>query len=215
MDDTTTKDSEVHEDIALRLMCGDESVLEEILRRPGYAPAVQRTLCLKYEGYLTEEDIEDVVSVAIRKLWDYRESYDESKGSVRTLLYRIADNYAIDVQRSGWYKARRLEAVIEADDNDDDPLEQLARLDRHPGQDVSADPDEVDEKRNAAVRKVLDELRPEFRYILEADARAGGDGVPQAELAAELHVPVGTASVWRARAKEAFRKGMRRLGYDH
>lgn len=212
----TTTDTEAHEDIALRLLCGDESVIEDILRRPGYAPAVQGALCKKYEGYLNEQDIEDIVAVAIRKLWDYRESYDESKGSVRSLLYRIADNYAKDVQKQGWYKARQKEIVIEPNEDGDDPLEQLAQYDRYLGQRSydDADLDDGSCKLESAIHKVLNTLRPEFKYILEADAYAGDDGISQAELAKRLNVPVGTAKVWRSRARDEFRKGMKTLGYD-
>jgi len=212
----TTTDAEAHEDIALRLLCGDELVLEDILRRPGYAPAIQKALCKKYEGYLTEEDVEEIVADAIKKLWDYRESYDESKGSLRSLLYSIADNCAKDVQKQGWYKARQKEIVIEPNEDGDDPLEQLAQYDRYLSQ-RSCDDVDLDggsSKLGSAVHKVLNTLRPEFKYILEADAHAGDDGISQAELARRLGVPVGTAKVWRSRARDEFRKGMKALGYD-
>lgn len=213
MDETTTKSIDVHEDIAIRLLCGDESVLGDILRRPGYAPAIQEVLCKKYEGYLTYEDIQDVICIAIRKLWDYRESYDESKASVRTLLSCIANNTAQDIQKNGWYKARKMETVLPPNEDDSDPLQQLAQYNRYLGQSSGNDP-EIDEKLKHAIEKTLSALRKEFRYILEADAHAGDDGVSQAELARQLNAPVGSVKVWRSRAKEAFRKEMKKLGYD-
>jgi RNA polymerase sigma factor (sigma-70 family) len=209
----TTQNADVHEDIALRLMCGDESVIADILRLPGYAPAIEKVLCGKYRGYLNTEDISDIIADAIWKLWQYRESYDESEGSVRSLLFIIADRCARDVLKHGWQKARQLEKVLVAEEGSDDPLEQIARIDQHLCL-VPDEEEEMDVRLTYAVHKALNALRSEYRYVLEADAYAGDDGVSKAELAKRLGVPVGTIGVWRLRAREAFRKELKKLGYD-
>jgi RNA polymerase sigma factor (sigma-70 family) len=209
----TITDAQIHDDIALRLICGEESVLEDILRLPGYAPAIAKVLCQKYRGYLTEEDIRDVIVMAVTKLWEHRERYDDSKGSVRSYLHRIADNTAKDIQKHGWFKAKRLEVVIQPKDEESDPLEQLARIDHHPNLSPSDDPDSNSDL-STAIQDSLKTLRDEYRYILEADAYAGNEGVTLAHLAERLRVPVGTVKAWRSRAKEAFRKELKSRGYD-
>lgn len=87
-----------------------EEALEEILR--SYGAAVIEVLNVKYTkrlGVLRYEDIEDVVSIALRRVWESRSSYDQNKQSLRAWFYCIADNAAKDVLRHGWHKARSLE----------------------------------------------------------------------------------------------------------
>src|SRR4051794_6474491 len=96
--------------LAMALFDNDESVLGEILRL--YAPDILESLHSRFTkrmGVLKYEDIEDAVSVALRKLWDARASYDDTKQSIRVWFYCLAEHVALDVLKSGWYKARKLE----------------------------------------------------------------------------------------------------------
>src|SRR5947209_8750141 len=97
-------------EMTAKLLRGDEQVLEEILRSLG--PAVRALLCQKYRGSQTPEDIEDVLAIALYRLWRGRHLYRPDKASLPVWFYRIADNVVKDVLRSGWHKARRMEVHL-------------------------------------------------------------------------------------------------------
>ena len=140
------------------------------------------------------EDIEDVVSIALRRLWDARADYDDTKQSLRVWFYCIAENAAKDVLKHGWHKARRLE--------------------RYPGQDwLDQKPDgktpasaslKGSEKRKASkeatdLEKVVNKLSDEQRAIVMADA-ASRDGAASNEfLADDLGIPAAHVRVYRPR----------------
>src|SRR4051794_27404104 len=96
--------------LGIALLEDDESALEDILRL--YGPDVTKVLHAKYtlrRGVLTLEDIEDVVIIALHRLWEARASYDDRKQTLRAWFFCIADNAAKDVKKLGWDKARKLE----------------------------------------------------------------------------------------------------------
>ncbi len=52
-----------------------------------------------------KESAEEALTDAFLKIWDQIDSYDESKGTLFTWMYRIARNQAIDARRSRNFKA--------------------------------------------------------------------------------------------------------------
>src|SRR6266481_28394 len=91
--------------LALALLEDDEDALAEILRC--FAPAIIETLHASFTRrlrLLRYEDIEDVVSIALRRLWDARADYDDTKQSLRVWFYCIAENAAKDVLKHAWHK---------------------------------------------------------------------------------------------------------------
>src|SRR5687768_2460640 len=106
MADTQTWEAQ-QEDLALRLMTGDEDALRDVLRY--LAPSVMSCLRGKYQKLLSAEDIEDVVSMALFDLWEYRHKYDDQKASLWTIYYLFADRTAQDVISAGWQQMRRRE----------------------------------------------------------------------------------------------------------
>jgi RNA polymerase sigma factor (sigma-70 family) len=196
--------------LALALLEGDEDALAEILRC--YAPAVMEALHARFVlrlCLLRHADIEDVVSIALGRLWDARASYDDTKQSLRVWFYCIAENVAKDVLKHGWHKARRLE--------------------RNPGHDwLEAKQDHTcpdpakptgKEKRRATkeatdLETALNKLSHEQRTIVIADA-ASRDGTASNEfLADELGIPAAHVRVYRGRAYANLRREMKRLGHD-
>jgi RNA polymerase sigma factor (sigma-70 family) len=196
--------------LALGLLDNDEDALAEILWC--YAPAIIETLHARFTTRLRllgYEDIEDVVSIALRRLWDARASYDDRKQSLRVWFYCIAENVAKDVLKHGWHKARRLE--------------------RNPGQEWLAEkPDytcpgpakpTTKERRKATkeatdLEIALNKLSYEQRTIVMADA-ASRDGAACNEfLADELGIPAAHVRVYRGRAYATLRREMKRLGHD-
>lgn len=206
---------DLQDNIALGLWDGNESVVEAILTH--YGPVVEKALMKKYAPHLGAEDCEDVVCEAISRLWQARSTYDDKKAKVKTWLYKIADNCAKDVLRSGWHKAQEREQGKEPD-----LLEELATYDRHAGQ---HEPDEDDplnggmqakeSKLMQDFRQVLSSLPETQRLILEQDALAGEDGVDTAVLGARLGgIPAATIRVYRKRAKDAVQAEMKKRGHN-
>lgn len=207
MVDKDTSEQDLQDEIMLKMLEDDESTLSDILHH--YAPTIQNALASKYRCLLNNTDMEDVLSVAIMKFWNVRESYDDRKGSIRAFLYRIADNTAKDVLRHGWHKAKCMERVVEKDF-----LEQSLIVQNDPDQSASNDTNSADTKESQAINKVLAALPEVQREILLVDAMT--DGVADsAELGERLGgYPAVTIRQYRMRARNALRDGMKRLGFE-
>ena len=195
--------------LALALLEGDEDALGEILRC--YAPAIIDTLHARFVTrmrLLRYEDIEDVVSIALRRLWDARAEYDDRQQSIRVWLYCIAENVAKDVLKHGWHKARRLERNPGQDwleEKQDQPCSTPAPSTDEEGKKPS--------KEATDLAAALGKLSEEQRKIVMADT-ASRDGTASNEfLADDLGIPAAHVRVYRPRAYEKLRKEMKRLGH--
>lgn len=195
----TKPPDEFHDDIALRLMEGDESVLGDILQH--YGPALEKAIDMRFTP-LAAEDAEEVAADAVLRLWQHRRHYDPCKASVRTLLYRIAVNRAKDVIALGWQKARRTEEQV-----DPDFLSQFEA----PEEMVELPPD--DEKLRNDVNVALSVLSEHQRRILETGAFAGSARVKDSVLAKELGIPVARVAVERHRGKKKLAERLKLLGH--
>lgn len=207
--ENSESEQDLQDAIALKVFDGDESAITDMLIH--YGPRIERALLERFRGTLTVEDIEEVISDAVRRFWSIRTEYDDKKASIRWLLYVIARRQARDVLRLGWRKAKLLELNVEREF-----LEGQYVDERHVGAAAPDDPPapEAIARRDQAVRDALAELPDVQRAILEHDALAD-DEVDSAELGRQLGgIPGGTIRVYRSRAKEAFRKGMKKRGFD-
>lgn len=215
-------DSISQPDIGQRLISGDETALEAALRAHG--PPVKALLRRKFFGPLTESDFEDVLAVALYRMWQYRTRYDSSRASLRVWFYRIAENVARDVLRHGWQKARQLEVAFE-------PLALSAVVDHRTTShfaDTNASPNQPtseieseDHDENLGNRPIGEDLLevlkllPEAqRRILLADAESTDGKVASQDLASELGIPASTIRVYRRRALEKVRSEMDRRGWE-
>jgi RNA polymerase sigma factor (sigma-70 family) len=202
-------EQDLQDAIVLKVFDGDESAITDMLIH--YGPRLEKSLARRFQGKLTAEDIEEILSDALRKFWSFRAKYDDKKCSIRWLLYVIARRRARDVLRAGWRKAKGLELDIEKEF-----MELQYADERHVNASVPDDPppNETDAKRDQAVRDTLAEMHEVQRQILEHDALAE-DEIDATELGRRLGgIPGGTIRVYRTRAKEAFQKGMKKRGYD-
>ncbi|MCD0462505.1 RNA polymerase sigma factor [Roseiconus lacunae] len=95
--------------LAFRLMEDDESALAEILEL--YGSAIIRMILATYKTF-NVEDAEDVLSIAIAKLWDRRQQYDESDGPLRAYFYKIADNTAKDIFNPDYSPGRDHDEIV-------------------------------------------------------------------------------------------------------
>lgn len=200
-------------DLALRLMDDDESALVEILRR--YGPAIAAALRGKYET-LNYQDVEDMLSIALWRLWQARHGYDDNRSTLRTYFYRIAENAARDVFKFGWNRARQLEvnygetreleAVASSPSTADDcedgsPCACKARSKK------------AERERND-LREVVAELPESQRHIIVADSYAKDDVADAGKLADELGIATTSVRVYRLRAMDTIRRKMRERGHE-
>lgn len=120
----------------------------------------------------SEEIAADVLQEAFVKIWRNIDSYERSKGSLFTWILNVARNTAIDKIRSQDYQQN----------TQNQPLEYFVS--------VVEEENPVEHQVDAiGVRKVVDQLRPEYRSIIEL---VYFQGYTQAEVAEELEIPLGT-----------------------
>lgn len=177
-----------------RLRAGDELVLEDILRTHG--PPVKAVLKRRFSTLLNDSDWEDVLAVALFRVWQARDRFDSLKASLRVWFFRIAENAARDVLKIGWQKARLLEVSVEPV-----ALAEVAAF-RNIELPEPHEPTISSESLQAALL-----LLPETqRRIVIADAQSRDGIVPSEQLGAELGLPPGTVRVYRKRALDRLRR---------
>jgi RNA polymerase sigma factor (sigma-70 family) len=193
--------------LAIALLEDDESALEGILRL--YGPDVSKLLHAKYTlrlRVLTYEDIEDVVIIALHRLWDARANYDDGEGTLRAWFCCIADNVAKDVKKLGWDKARKLEWRPGKE-----WLEQSPKC-------AAPEPAETEEEEESQemrdLRTVVNNLPDVQRRIILADSIAREEVATSADVAADLGIPVAYVKVYRQRGMATIRRDMRKLGHN-
>lgn len=176
-----------------------EAQLEALLRESG--PAVKTLLLRRFHGLLRDADAEDVLVVALQRVWQHRGRFDAARGSLRAWLYRIAEHTARDWLKRGWQKARLLETVP------DEPFWEHVEA-RAPQQAPTVHPATRD-----LVRGLIDALPEVQRRIVWADALCSDGGPASSEwLAAELGIPTGTVRVYRKRGLDRLRALMTERG---
>ena len=194
-------------EIAQRLLDNDQSCLSDILR--SFGAGILGLLRRRFRDALREEDLEDVLSIGLFRLWNNRDRYDRERASLRVWWFRICENAARDVLRMGWQKTRARELNSEA---------ALLGL----SEQAVSKPDGSDEylfQRSAPaavnhdLKDVLSELPDVQRAILLADA-ATRDGVACSQrLSDELGLPASTVRVYRKRAMDRVRREMVARGH--
>jgi RNA polymerase sigma factor (sigma-70 family) len=108
------------EELALRMMEGDESALRAALK--AYGPKVKGYLRKQFGDTLDDNERDYVFQTSLIKFWKKIATYDTKRGSLRGWWIRIARNTAIDHIRgkesyTAKYKAEELDDP--ADDNDE------------------------------------------------------------------------------------------------
>ena len=194
-------------DLAQRLLESDQSCLEEILRL--FGAGILALLRRRFLEVLREEDLEDVLSIGLFRLWLSRQRYQHERSSLRVWLYRICENAARDVLRMGWQKARAREL------NSEEALLGFCQRDVEMCRENIAN--NIDEPSPTAVhhdlKEVLSEIPNVQRTILLADA-AARDGVACSQrLSDELGIPPSTVRVYRKRALDRVRREMLARGH--
>lgn len=203
---TTTVDDV---DLALRLMDDDESALAEILAH--YGASIIGFLVAKYDDF-DHAEAQDVLSIAIGKLWKRRHQYKEEDGKLRPYLFKIADNTAKDIFKTGWKQAQQLPVDFGEDNN----LDLLAE-DLPPAVETKRQRKDREKRRAkeiADLKTTIGQLPAKEQRIVWSDAHAKDRVSDSAKLADELGIALGSVRGYRSRAWKTIRTKMKELGYE-
>lgn len=179
---------------AERLKHGDESVLSDLFRAVG--PKVSVALRTRFGAVLAEQDMEDVLSIALFRLWTARDTYDPQKSKLSTWLYLFARNAAVDFLRKKSKQPAQLAKVIQHTS----PSREKENSSRRHG--VISD-----------LQRLYEELSPSERQIISAYIHTGGSGTWAADLSETLGLPAAHIRVARARSLSKLKRRMLALGH--
>ena len=156
-------------DLVRRVRSGDEEAFRALFRR--YGPHAKG---LAYRVVRQRGLAEEIVQEAFLALWRNPASYKEDRGSFRTWLLSTVHHRAVDMVRREEAQRRRT-------------LEQKATLEEDIADSVADRVDLVETRQR--VRRALEDIPAAQRQILEL---MYFEGKTQAEIAAELGLPLGT-----------------------
>lgn len=205
----------LQDDITLRVWDGDDSAKADLL--VAWGGRVEKAIAKSYPT-LSGDDPEDVVAEAIQRFWEWRKKYDPEKASIMTMLYRFADQVAVErvTGRLNWQRQQIREKGLDADC--------YTRVNDTPMEDP---PDDAGVKRSpvqTALAGCYDKLVPLQQDILRAygEARSRDFPLDAASLGVEMGtkhkngvpIPGGTIRVNKLRGWENLDACMKKNGFD-
>lgn len=182
------------DELERRLIESDESALEDVRR--SLCPLVRKRLRSRFQGSLSEADLDDVLSTAIYRLWMYRDRFDPNKGRLPTWFYIIARSAAIDFLRAG-----TRQQFQHVNDHDIEEASVRKMRDESTVRELKETPTLTIEILRAAIAK-LPALDQE---ILLAFANSNGESNWAANLAPRLRMPPSTIRSRKFRALDKVR----------
>lgn len=121
----------------------------------------------------SDDDANDLLQDTFLKIWRNIDNYDSSKGSIFTWMMNIARNLSIDKIRSADFR----------DSSQNISMEQNVIYQVDNEHQTLMDVDSI------GLRKVVDNLKPEYRQLIEL---VYYQGYTQAEVSEEYGIPLGT-----------------------
>ncbi len=121
----------------------------------------------------SDDDANDLLQDTFLKIWRNIDNYDSSKGSIFTWMMNIARNLSIDKVRSADFR----------DSSQNISMEQNVIYQVDNEHQTLMDVDSI------GLRKVVDNLKPEYRQLIEL---VYYQGYTQAEVSEEYGIPLGT-----------------------
>ena len=174
------------EELIRRVAEGDDRALSELYdrySRPVYATGTR----LLGDAHLAEELVQDV----FLKVWRSSRTFDSSRSSFSTWLYRVTRTTALDLHRK---RARRVRSVPDEDQ------QHIATA-----RDTSASPYESveDSWLSWQVSRSLEELDGAYREVIDL---AYFQGLSQREISQQTGMPLGTVKTRTTRALKRLRE---------
>ncbi len=185
------------EDLAIRMMCGDQEALREVLKR--HLEPVRDLLTGTYGTTVQPADIDEAVNRAIFTLWNAAGTYDKIKGTLGAWFYTIAQRAVLDIFRREKRHRRKHPLLGEEDvpeQCDPEPDEPLTK--------------EVTKRLKDLGHIIEHKLKGHQKAIIEADLLAGGIA-DAGSLAERLNTTKDSIYVSRHKAHENIRKEMAQL----
>ena len=176
-----------------RLKAGDETSLISILR--AYGPMIEALLVKTMPSIAPH--VEDIWGMALNRLWSSRHIYNPEKGSLKSWLYTICRNCAID------YLKKLSHSQIHETELTFDPS-YLRMDDEESG---------VHSKLLSALLDVLNSLSEGDRQIVLAQADSEGEGRWAADLGKALGQPASTIRSKRKRIFARIRQTLKERGF--
>ena len=153
---------------------------------------------------LGDRDVaEEILQEVFLRAWQQAHAFDETRGTVRFWLHRIAHNLTLNELRRRQRRPQVQRRPPSADSEDDD---YAARVEA--GQDPAVDA--WCAVRDAELAHALDQLPPAQRAVLLLYA----EGFSQSEIATKLGEPLGTVKSRMRRALCRLREALPMLGID-
>ncbi len=194
--------TDVEIELGCRLLDGDQTVLTDILIK--YGPAIACVIHPRFPSF-REQDVEDVLAIALDRLWKRRATYDDRRSPLRRWFCLIATSVAKDVLKAGWHKARKLEVST-----DTEVIEQYLAVGDRPD---ATSPTLEQAKRERDLSEILRKLPDEQRRIILAWAECD-EGAWTTDLAQELEKPAATVRAIRLRVLESVKNELRKRGHS-
>jgi len=144
---------------------------------------------------------EEILQEVFLRAWQHAHAFDDSRGTVRSWLYGIAHNLALNELRRRRRRPQPQPRPASADPEGDDYEGQIA-ADSDPAVDAWC------AVRDAELAQALDQLPPSQRAVL----LLYGEGFSQSEIAAKLGEPLGTVKSRMRRALGQLREMLSALG---
>jgi RNA polymerase sigma-70 factor, ECF subfamily len=146
---------------------------------------------------------EEILQEVFLRAWQHAHAFDDSRGTVRSWLYGIAHNLALNELRRRRRRPQLQSRLASADPDGDDYAGSVA---------AGSDPagDAWCAVRDAELAHALDQLPPGQRAVL----LLYGEGFSQSEIAAKLGEPLGTVKSRMRRALGRLRETLSVLGGD-
>lgn len=174
-------------ELSRRLEADDATVLRDILGH--LANSAGRALKWKFQGTVTEADVEDALSIALFRLWQTRKSFDPNRSSLATWFYLLARNATVDLLRD----KSRIERPMS------DELEWFS------GSFEQQIPSDV---RISGLRRALAEA---LARLTESDRRLLLSELPTADLAAEFGITTTLVRVRKLRLRQKLRRMLEQI----
>jgi RNA polymerase sigma-70 factor (ECF subfamily) len=175
-------------ELTRRLLGGDSQVLGDVLRLLG--PRIERTIRSRLGNALADADYDDILSIALFRLWQRRPRFDPSQARLDRWFYVLARNAALDLLR---HRKRRQEESL-GDNADAIPARDLTTTGtRH--------------------EQLRVDLSRALEQVSDTDKRILFSGLPEAELSRELGLRPGTIRVRRLRTKLKLKVSLRKMGH--